>query len=170
MAKRLQGAGHEKHLKGLASLAIVKELTTLNTAPKNMSSKEGSVKQDDVMDMDDDSQQEEIPISCEALASYHKKEQQCIKAKSSEQQMSNIAEFMPQSTSSKSSQKNRKLLNLNISQICAQKPKTDKKLKEWHKKHYIGKQQKRVNHRVSDKKANIEKKVKERGQRIQMTL
>ena len=168
MAKRLQGSAHAKHLKRIASLAIVKELTTqVGTAAKNLSSKEGS-DNDEAMEIAEFNQED--PDSCEALASFKKEDQQSIKSKSSEQQASNVAD-RPQSTSSvHQKQKNRKLKNLNIIKTTAERPKPEKKLKDWHTKHHICKSSKRAKGQVSDRVVKPNKKIKEIGQRFQMTL
>ena len=167
MAKRIQGSAHAKHLKRIASLAIVKELTTqVGTAAKNLSSKEGS-DNDEAMEIAEFNQED--PDSCEALASFKKEDQQSIQSKSSEQEASNVADRQSNS-SVHQKQKNRKLKNLNIFKTTAERPKPEKKLKDWHTKRLISKSSKRTKGQVSDRVVKPSKKIKEIGQRIQMTL
>lgn len=107
--------------------------------------------------------------SCNAKASLYQNDKHSILSKSSDYQMSNKADFVPLSTSSKNPPETLKTKDLKISKICAPKPK--KKLKEWHKNHCIGKSQEQTKHRISDRDKGVKNgsKVKQTGQRVQMT-
>ena len=83
--------------------------------------------------------------------------------------MSNKAEFIPLSTSSQDPPKALKTKDLKIAKICA--PKPEKKPKELHKNHCIGKSKEQTKHRISDKDKGVKNgsKVKQIGQRVQKT-
>ena len=107
--------------------------------------------------------------SCEVLASFIEEDQQSIKSKGSEQQWSNIADKFQSTSSVHQNMKNRKLQNLNISKVTANRQNQEIKLYGWTKKPLISKASKKTKDRITNRKVKPSFKVKQLG-RIQTTF